>query len=72
MPPEMVPVVSSNILEVGYEVSDQTLFVRFKGDSLYAYSDVPEDIYQGLLAAESVGKYLNQNVKGTYSYRKVS
>lgn len=70
--PDMVPVVSSNLSSVGYEAETQTLYVTFTNGSTYTYEAVPEDVYQGLLSAESVGKYLNQNVKGHYDYRKVS
>ena len=69
--PDMVPVVSSNLSSVGYEAETQTLYVTFTNGSTYTYEAVPEDVYQGL-SAESVGKYLNQNVKGHYDYRKVS
>ena len=68
---EMVPVSSSNVASVAYERSTQTLAVTFLHGGTYHYSGVPEDIYLGLLSAESVGSFLHQNVKGIYPYKKV-
>jgi hypothetical protein len=43
----------------------------FKTDKVYQYFDVPESIYEGALAAESVGKYVNQHVKKTFQYKQI-
>jgi hypothetical protein len=58
---ELKQVESSNIDKVGYD--EKTLFILFKNGGLYKYIDVPSDIYDGLVVAESVGKYLNTEVK---------
>lgn len=65
----MIPVSSSNIASIGYE--DGTLYVAFLNNSLYAYSNVPESVYNGLMSAESHGKYLNAHVKGIYPYKRI-
>ncbi len=67
---EMINVVSSNVAAVGYDEESQTLQVEFNNGSTYQYFDVPEDTYKGLLSAESVGKFLNQKVKGSYRYSR--
>lgn len=66
---EMIAVDSSNIESIGYE--DETLQVHFVNGSTYQYFDVPAHIFDGLQAADSVGKYLATNVKGIYRYSKV-
>lgn len=63
-------VASSNLEGVYYEAPSRRLYVKFKLGVEYYYSDVPSEIYDGLLAADSKGKYLNQFVKGTYAYQK--
>ena len=73
---ERFPVVSSNVAEVGYDDASGTLEVVFKDGSVYNYVDVPGVVYEGLLATssrgESVGKYLNINVKKVgYRYTKL-
>lgn len=64
-------VKSSNIKSVGYDQEQTLLEVEFKSGAVYQYEEVPEDVYQEMLAAESVGKYFNTQVKGSYSEKKV-
>lgn len=67
---ERKPVSSSNVESVGYDDDTQTLEVEFKNGALYQYFDVPENIYCGLLQADSVGGYLAENIKGVYRYSR--
>jgi hypothetical protein len=64
-----VPVVSSNLASVGHE--DTTLEVEFKNGQLYHYFGVSQELYQELLNAESVGKFLNTNIKPERAYTRV-
>ena len=66
-----MPVVSSSIGAVGYEASTMTLEVEFRDSSVYQYFDVPEAVYQELMAAESVGKYYNQDIREDYRHAKL-
>lgn len=68
---EMTIVDSSNVAAIGFDKDSQTLQVEFNSGAAYQYFDVPEAVYEGLLAAASVGQYLNQQVKGTYRYSRV-
>lgn len=65
----MTPVSSSNIASIGYE--NGTLYVAFNSGGLYAYSNVPESVYRGLMSAASHGSYLASHIKGVYSYRRI-
>lgn len=64
------PVKSSNVASIGFEAREDeptgTLEVEFVSGHVYRYSDVPESEYRRLLGASSVGKHLNQFIKGTY------
>jgi len=63
---------SSNVLSVGYETTTLTMEVEFKNGDIYEYYGVPERIYQNLINAASVGKYLDQNIKKRgYRYKKI-
>ncbi len=66
----MVPVISSNIDSIGYESG--TLYVRFNSGGLYAYSEVPESVYNGLMNASSKGSYLARYIKGSYAYHRMA
>ncbi|MBR2131915.1 MAG: KTSC domain-containing protein [Oscillospiraceae bacterium] len=66
---QMIPVASSNISSIGYE--NGTLYVAFNRGGLYAYLNVPENIYHALMSASSHGEYLARYVKGVYPYQKI-
>lgn len=66
---ERILVESSNVKSVGYE--DEVLQVEFHRSGVYEYYGVPQDVYQRLLKAESVGKFINTCVKGIFTFRKV-
>jgi hypothetical protein len=68
---EMTNVDSSNVESVGYDEESSTLQVEFKNGGVYQYFDVPEEVFIGLRDADSVGRYLNANIKGIFRYSKV-
>jgi len=67
---ERISVSSSNLVSVGYDEDSSTLEVEFNSGT-YQYYDVPLYVYEELISAGSVGSYLHQNVKNTYSYSQV-
>ena len=67
----MYPVSSSHIEEVGYDSSIETVFVRFKNNSLYIYKGVCESEFENLRTASSVGAYLRQYYMDNYPYEKI-
>ncbi|MDD5177513.1 MAG: KTSC domain-containing protein [Sterolibacterium sp.] len=68
---ERTPVTSTNIRAAGYETDSQTLEVEFNNGSVYQYAGVPLSEYEGLMNADSKGKFLNANIKGRYPYVKL-
>ncbi len=69
----MVEVNSSNIIDaVGYDHDRKVLIVRFKDGSTYEYEAVEETKHQQMMAADSKGGFLHREIKGKYTYRKVS
>ncbi len=71
MIPEMIPVSSSNVAEVGYNEEAQEVYVRFLNGTLYIYKGVPKFEFEGLLNAPSVGSYLHRNYKNVYPYERI-
>jgi len=69
--PQMQPVSSSNVAELGYDETDQIVYVRFLNGSLYIYKGVPLSEYNGLLNAPSIGSYLHRNYKNVYPYERI-
>lgn len=66
---------SSQLREFGYDTANKQLAIRFTGKSgektVYQYDDVPPEIFAGLQAAESKGKYFGANVKGQFAFMKM-
>jgi hypothetical protein len=54
-------VKSSNIEALSH--SAENLLVKFKSGKVYEYSNVPVELFQTVLNADSVGKIFNQKIK---------
>jgi hypothetical protein len=68
---EMIPVESSSIKKVGYDAEEKEMYIRFVSGFLYVFQAVPEELFDELVNADSVGSYFAVNVKGQYTYYKV-
>ena len=69
---ERICVSSSNIMSIGYDPDNMVLEVEFKTGAVYRYYDVPQSVYDGLMSADSHGKYLDVYIqKGGYRYSQV-
>lgn len=67
-----IKVESSNLASVGYDLKTETLEIEFQNGGIYQYSGVSKNVYDGLMNAESKGKYFIQNIKDAgYSYTKM-
>ena len=69
---DMQDVESSNIAAIGYDQEAQELHVLFKGrPTVYVYQDVPRELFNAMLCADSQGAYFNRMIKGTYEFTKL-
>jgi hypothetical protein len=66
----MIPVESSMVDSVGYDEERRLLQVVFTSGRVYCYEDVPPEVFQGLLAAESKGQYMRACIIDVYPYRR--
>jgi hypothetical protein len=67
----LVPTVSSAIYALGYDEERRTLDVIFFRSGVYRYFDVPKEVYDQWLSAESKGRYLRQNIVGNYRFERL-
>lgn len=65
------PVDSSDVVAVGYDPAERVLEIEFQQDRVYRYMDVPQDIYDHFVKADSYGGYFNSYINGYFRYRKV-
>lgn len=68
-------VESSNINQItfdgNYDGNTGNMLVEFKLGSVYEYENVPHDLFEQLVKADSVGSFFNINVKSKFKFRKV-
>jgi hypothetical protein len=67
---ERTAVTSSNIASIGYDPASQTVEVEFHEGGVFQYYEVPQEVYDDFLAADSKGKFFNQYIKH-YNYAKL-
>ncbi len=68
---DRVVVTSTSVVEIGYEPASGTLEVLFRNGARYRYFDVPAEEHEALLAAESIGTYVNRRIKPAYRCEEV-
>jgi KTSC domain len=68
-----MPFVQSAALEqVSYDEDAHTLCATFRETHrTYIYQEVPQEIYDGLLFADSLGAYFNAHIRGHFPYREI-
>lgn len=62
---------STQMQIVSFDATKLLLTVTFKSGATYEYYDVPIDVAENLLQAESMGRYFHRYVRGPYKYKKV-
>ena len=65
---------SSNVHSLLYDFGDTELIARYKrdgADALYQYPNCPASAWASLVEADSKGRWINLNVKGTYGFTKL-
>ena len=59
------------VLTMGSTLASQTLEVEFNYGAVYRYAGVPLNEFEGLMNADSKGKYFNANIKTRYQFSKL-
>lgn len=67
----MINVSSSNLMAVDYNPQTRTLTIEFRSGRIYEYYNVAQNVFDGLLAAYSKGKYHHRYIKNRYSYCRI-
>ena len=67
---ELVPVESSMISAVAYDDAARDLLVIFNTGQTYVYGNVPREVYDNLLKADSKGSYMKDFVIDMFPYRR--
>jgi hypothetical protein len=63
---------STAIRTLSYDDDSRTMFVGFVEGDLYAYFDVPAELYQAFRQARSKGRFFAYKVRPRFRYQKVA
>jgi hypothetical protein len=68
-----MPYVQSSALEqVSYDETAQTLCATFRDfGRTYIYREVPQELYDGLIFADSLGSYFNAHIRDHFEFREI-
>lgn len=73
---ERTPVKSSNVASIGYHEPTKKMEVEFHGKSgkpntIYEHHGVPSEMHADFMAADSHGKFYNENFRGKFNYKRL-
>ncbi len=69
----MAYVQSTAIEQVSYDEDAQVLRAKFRESGrTYAYHDVPQELYDGLIFADSLGAYFNAHIRDHFDYEELA
>jgi hypothetical protein len=60
---------SSAVSEVAYDDETEVLELKYNSGT-YAYSGVPVEVYQGLVASDSPGKFIADHIRDKFTTTK--
>lgn len=68
----MVYVQSTALEQVAYDPKAHILLAKFRASGrTYAYREVPQELYDGLLFADSLGAYFNAHIRDRFAFEEV-
>ena len=68
---EWKAVESSLFTFVAYRPDARQLYLRFRNGDIYRYFDVPVQVYEAFLAAESKGRYFARHIRNEFRYEQI-
>jgi hypothetical protein len=63
---ERIHVNSSTIRSIGYDARSAILEIEFQSGTIYHYTGVPCDVYNGMMTADSKGRYFNAHIRDRF------
>jgi hypothetical protein len=62
------PVDSSTFASVGYDTIALLLELEFRSGEVYQYLGTPHSVHRELMAAQSKGRFFNQNIRDRFPH----
>ena len=55
----------------GYDAPSSTMELEFVEGGVYRYFAVPRSVFDGLLAADSIGRFFREHIRGVYPFERI-
>jgi len=62
---------STQVKTIWYNEEAKEMEVLFMANKRYVYYNVPLDVWQRAITAESIGKFINSEIKGKYEFKLI-
>lgn len=59
------------LASVGYETESLTLELEYTTGGVYQYYDVPAHVHEELLQSDSIGAFVQAQIRGVYRYARI-
>ena len=63
---------SEMLVAVGYDEKLHSLMAVFRTGETYRYKNVPSFVYERLMSADSIGKFMHKYVLNRFDYERVA
>jgi hypothetical protein len=69
---KLKPVDSEMLVAAGYDQKSHSLLAVFRTGETYRYKNVPSFVYERLMSADSIGKFMHKYVLNRFDYDRVT
>ena len=69
---KLTAVDSEMLVAAGYDEKSHSLMAVFRSGEKYRYKNVPSFLYERLMSAESIGKFMQKYILNRFEYERVS
>jgi len=69
---KLKPVDSEMLVAAGYDEKSHSLLAVFRTGETYRYKNVPLFVYERLMSADSMGKFMHKYVLNRFDYERVA
>lgn len=64
-------IFSEHITSAGYDAATSVMEIEFTNGTIFQYSDVPQEVYDGLLASTAPDKYFVRYIKNKFPFFEI-
>jgi KTSC domain len=69
---KLKPVDSEMLVAAGYDQKSHSLLAVFRTGETYRYKNVPSFVYERLMSADSIGKFMHKYIIDRFDYERVA